>query len=233
MTRINKFKEHILLEKVSISEDTNKLTEFILNNLSNLPNTFITNLPILSFKLKKIIIDFNSEPNTDGSFDIHKSKLNGILHFHFKKTAITKDLIQHECSHAINFMKGGLNKTINLIQKMNNLYKSNKKNISVLEDFILLFYYSSDDEINAITNEFYRKTTSYINKANFYNVLINSEQYYIAKRLKNINLYDLFKNIDDKLLEDFFSTFYDYETKKRNILSIITDFLKGRKKIKE
>ena len=78
MTRINKFKEHILLEKVSISEDTNKLTEFILNNLSNLPNTFITNLPILSFKLKKIIIDFNSEPNTDGSFDIHKSKLNGI-----------------------------------------------------------------------------------------------------------------------------------------------------------
>lgn len=222
----------MILEKVSISEDANTLTNFILDNLQKLPNTFTKNLPSLSFKLRKIIIDFNTEPNTDTTFDLEKSKISGILYFHFRKDAITKQLIQHECAHAINFMKGGLNKTLNFLKKLTNLYKSNKNNILVFEDFILLFYYSSNDEISAIVNEFYRKTDSYINKSNFYEVLKNSEQFHIAKRLKNINLHDLFINIDIDLLEDFFSTFYDYEIKKKNILDIIKNFFIGNKKSK-
>lgn len=154
---ISKFKEYIILEKVGIPEDANTLTNFILDNLQKLPNIFIKDLPLVSFRLRKIIIDFNTEPNTDATFDLEKSKMSGVLHFHFRKDAITKQLIQHECDHAINFMKGELNNTLNHLKKLTNLYKSNRNNISIFEDFILLFYYSSNDEISAIVNNFYRK----------------------------------------------------------------------------
>ena len=226
---IKKFNEYFLLEKLGISDEVSKLTNFILNNLEN-KNIIIlkNNLPNLSFKLRKIIIDHNITKGIYGSFDVEKSNKNGVLYFHFDKNNITKALIEHECLHAFHFMKMELETTKEYLNKLTNLNKSNKNDNETLKDFILLYYYSSDFEISARIHEFYRKIQNYANKDNFYEILQNSEEYYISNRLKNINLNKLFENVNDSLLNEFFSTFENYEHKKSSF-DFIKDFFIKKK----
>jgi len=229
---IVKFNEFFLFEKLGVNAEVEKLTEYILNNLVDKDIIVLTeNLPKLSFKLKKIIIDFNIEYGLDASFDNGKSKRSGELYFHFDRIKISKDLIQHECLHAFHFMKLELKKTQDFLDKLNNLHKSNKNNNDKLKDFILLYYYSSNYEISAIVHEFNRKIESYVNKENFYDILKNSEEYYISKKLESIDLNKLFDNVSDSELNLFFSTFENYETKK-SPFSFIKDFFIKKKYVK-
>jgi len=214
--------EEYLCERLGVNEDVHILSEFLYNKLKDenknkvvIEKDFPENI---SFKIKKIIIEFKSDVDYNASFNKSRSKLTEdgyILYLIFNREGNLMDNLYHEFTHVIKFDK----LTIKKIKGFNsNVDASDYFDKKKFKRLIGCIYMSDESEINAAVAEFYSKISKFFKSSNntnksvlFKSYIKNLDRY--SDELINYNIFEDLENISDKDKLYFFRKF----TKIRNI----------------
>jgi hypothetical protein len=233
---ITKFNIHnLIVEKAGISLEIKSLSEKIFDLIKNNTkknynfNGNIFNLSIMH--IDKINITIN---NLTSSFSISDSKITPkgfTININLNKDDISVPVIYHELEHALKYYMIGKDKTLEISHKLKShrLGQEFIKNEEIKE-FISLYYYSQNHEIDSFIGEVYYETIENfkqlinkkgqkINMSQFnmaFNLFIHESYIYeISQILKKYNFKKL-KEYNSKDLIIFFNILND----QNNVLKV-------------
>ena len=237
--------EDFINEKLGIRDDVVILSDFLYDVLKNKKKHFVINekdIPKVSFKISKIVINFHSSNNVSAHFNERYSTLtkNGIeiwLSFN-KDVELKKSTVTHELSHLIDH-EIKLSKRIKqfkdklLSSKLSNLFNEVKFN-----NLCQLIYLSDGSEMKAMIHQIYiilndsfnnMIKMGYEKNKIFEALLIETGIKKTYQNMINYNIYDDLKNIPDKLKIKFFNDLINidkkiYKIKKHPSISTIKLF---------
>jgi len=236
--------EDFINEKLGIHDDVIILSDFLYNILKKNKKEKIVikdNIPEVSFKISKIIINFHSSNDVNAYFNERFTTLkdNGFeIYLSFNKNIeLKKRAISHELSHLIDH-EIKLSKRIKefkdvlLSSKFANIFNNKKFN-----NLCYLIYLSDEGEIKAHVHQFYE-----IFQESFDDIKFDDKNYDKNKifeflldetgvkklytKMINYNIFEDLKSIPDKLKLKFFNDFLNinkniYNIKKTPSLSTI------------
>jgi hypothetical protein len=241
---INNFSQFLLVEKLHIHEDMNKLSNYIYLQLKNSKEgkyTIDKNIPE-SLNINKVIVEIKDTMDSYGEFDVDKSKKekNGkyLIYITLRK-GFYLETITHEMDHALRFTK--INK-VDILKKLNYIkggYIFKPLKIDEIEKFFYFIYLSSDEEINSMIKEghglieetinLYNNNSKKINKDQFLSVIKQIRPFQISNELIDFKIDDVFKNFSKNDLNKFF---YIYEENKEELDEIQSTKISFFRKLK-
>lgn len=223
--RILNYELFLVIEKLGISDDVSKLTEYIYNIFKG-DKLYLTNIPLKLHKpINSITIKTFESENYKALFNLSKSKetKKGLdLIFTFQKDT-TKDIIQHEVQHAYQFSIQGKEKSLKKLDDIRSARYSmglltGTERDTIIKDFVYLIYFLNDDEIEAFVNETYRNLKElYVSKIDFYPLLQRTEAYQVCNSIKRYNIFDRFSYVDKETKVKFFTYFRNEEHRLKKL----------------
>lgn len=214
------FDEFLLNERLGISLDLKKISDFIFHIVKNLnKNKYVIDgkdIETEKIIIDKIYIKKINIPDSHALFNVNKTKMTekGIsIHINFDNSnEISESVVYHEVQHALDFYFKGkekIRKQLFDIKSVNlSLHHFSNKNFKL---FIQALYFSNQSEMNSFISESYSILSKMMKN-------ISDEQ-----EIKRIYLRE-YKNLETYEIITFLKSYDVYQLKKTDFNDLLTFF---------